>query len=160
MWCPKCRSEFREGFEYCAACDADLVAELSSEEAGPSDRGEDRETAEEPIRQVKRMEFCGFFSLDEAAGARSSLAEVGLSSEILIRDAPRLQGEDAVRDEFWLRVDPDDIALVRKVLDMMESENPADGPEPLRCPECNAKLDARDRLCLGCGTTITVADDA
>ena len=159
MWCPKCRSEFREGFEYCAACDADLVAELPSEEAVASDRGEVRETAEDPVRQVKRAEFCGFLSLDEAAEARASLAEVGLSSEILIRDAPRLQGEDAARDEFWLRVDPDDTEAVGKVLEM-ESENPADGPEPLRCPECNAKLDARDRLCLGCGTTIAVADDA
>ena len=62
--------------------------------------------------------------------------------------------------EFWLRVDPDDIPLVKNVLKMMESENPADGPEPLRCSECNAKLDPRDRLCLRCGTTIADADDA
>ncbi len=160
MWCPKCRSEFRDGFEYCAACDADLVTELPSAEAQPSVREMERERAEEPVRQVKRVEFCGFFSLNEAAGARASLAEAGLSSEILIRDAPRLQGEDEVRDEFWLRVDPDDIGLVRKVLDMLESESPADGPDPQQCPECDARLDPRDRICLRCGVTIAEVEDA
>lgn len=30
-WCPKCRLEYREGFEKCSECDVDLVEELTEE---------------------------------------------------------------------------------------------------------------------------------
>ena len=33
MFCPKCRTEYREGFNVCADCDSDLVEELPPEEA-------------------------------------------------------------------------------------------------------------------------------
>ena len=32
MFCPKCRTEYREGFRVCADCDSDLVDELPPEE--------------------------------------------------------------------------------------------------------------------------------
>ncbi len=32
MFCPKCRTEYREGFTVCADCDSDLVDELPPEE--------------------------------------------------------------------------------------------------------------------------------
>lgn len=31
MFCPKCRSEYREGFNICADCETELVEELPSE---------------------------------------------------------------------------------------------------------------------------------
>ena len=31
MFCPKCRAEYREGFDVCSDCDVPLVAELPSE---------------------------------------------------------------------------------------------------------------------------------
>jgi len=34
MFCPKCRSEYREGYYRCAVCNIDLVDELSPEQ-GP-----------------------------------------------------------------------------------------------------------------------------
>lgn len=32
MWCPKCKSEYREGFTVCSECGTALVAELKKEE--------------------------------------------------------------------------------------------------------------------------------
>ena len=32
MFCPKCKSEYREGFSFCAHCQVELVKELPNEE--------------------------------------------------------------------------------------------------------------------------------
>jgi hypothetical protein len=38
MFCPQCRSEYREGFTRCESCDVPLVAVLPPEAGDPSDR--------------------------------------------------------------------------------------------------------------------------
>lgn len=38
MFCPRCRSEYREGFTHCENCDVALVATLAPEAGDPSDR--------------------------------------------------------------------------------------------------------------------------
>lgn len=38
MFCPQCRSEYREGFTRCESCDVPLVAVLAPEAGDPSDR--------------------------------------------------------------------------------------------------------------------------
>lgn len=38
MFCPKCRSEFREGFFYCNKCDVDLVETLPPDETSEKDK--------------------------------------------------------------------------------------------------------------------------
>lgn len=38
MFCPQCRSEYREGFTRCESCDVALVAVLPPEAGDPSDR--------------------------------------------------------------------------------------------------------------------------
>ena len=146
MWCPQCLSEYRAGFERCGSCEVDLV------ETQPGEPLPQKAEAPPP-RRAARVEFCGFFSLEEAVESRLKLREAGLVGEILIREAPRLEGEPDPGDEFWLLVDPAHVGGVRKVLDMegIDTEGEAEAPASTRCPECGAKRDPRDRLCLRCG---------
>ena len=61
-WCPKCKSEYREGFTICADCGSELVEELPAEKAvndfqdGQSEeymvRGAGESEAEETIREA------------------------------------------------------------------------------------------------------------
>jgi hypothetical protein len=44
-WCPKCRSEYREGFESCSECGAALVEELPEEPAPEKTEGGDGDHA-------------------------------------------------------------------------------------------------------------------
>lgn len=37
-WCPKCKTEYREGFSVCADCGSQLVEELTEEAAEESGR--------------------------------------------------------------------------------------------------------------------------
>ena len=141
MWCPQCKSEFRAGFDRCASCDVELI-DHEPEEAAP---------AEPPPKRAARMEFCGFLSLEEAVDARVRLREVGLVGDILIRDAPRLDGAPDPGDEFWLLIDPAHAKAVQTVLDMKGMEPETEPEAPTHCPACNAKRDPRDRLCLRCG---------
>lgn len=46
MFCPNCKSEFREGFTRCAECDVDLVAELEEEWDSESDTDENASESE------------------------------------------------------------------------------------------------------------------
>lgn len=145
MWCPNCRSEFREGFDRCGSCDVDLI---DHEPEAPSEP----EVGVPPKRSA-RAEFCGFFSLEEAVEARKQLREAGLVGDILIRDAPQLEGEDSQADEFWLLIDPAQAKHVQSVLDFegVPLEDETGKQEELVCPGCQSKRDPRDRICLRCG---------
>ena len=102
MFCPKCKDEFRAGFERCATCNVDLVADLAATEKRP--QGEQREQPE--IQSILRMtDYCGFLSIDEARAAREKLRGEQIRSDILIQDAPGSTWEAAAGEEFWLRVD-------------------------------------------------------
>lgn len=100
MFCPNCKDEFRAGFTRCASCDVDLIEDLSQAPAPPP---EERE-APPPDGPVRCVDYCGFFSLDEARENREVLRGQGIRSEIAIRDAPAPPGEP-VEEEYWLRVE-------------------------------------------------------
>lgn len=52
-WCPKCKTEYREGFTVCADCGSELVSELPVEEQNTSFWGVEPEeqSAEEQVRE-------------------------------------------------------------------------------------------------------------
>lgn len=111
MFCPSCKSEFRPGFTRCASCGVDLVEDLD----GAADAPSAREMPPRPVTPgaaAPMVSYCGFLQLDDAREARARLREAGVSSEIVIRDAP----EDPGAEEYWLRVPQDSLARVSRCL--------------------------------------------
>ncbi|ANM31507.1 hypothetical protein ABI59_20955 [Acidobacteria bacterium Mor1] len=144
MFCPKCKSEFRAGFERCESCDVDLVADLNAEEEAPR-------AAEVPVKSTgPALDFCGFLELDEARGAREQLREAGIASEILIRDAPGPQG-DEIGEEYWLRCAASDVKHVRNVLGFHDEDDSAGELEGY-CSKCGSQIPDDEPLCVFCGT--------
>lgn len=73
-WCPKCKTEYREGFTICADCGSELVAE----EPGDSSNEELQEESREGIWE---SEWDGEVSPDEAAANAEGEESVGTESE-------------------------------------------------------------------------------
>ena len=68
MYCPKCRSEYREGFFKCADCGVPLVANLPQEEQEPV------------LEYVDLEEVMTSFDIGEIALARSVLDDYQISN--------------------------------------------------------------------------------
>jgi hypothetical protein len=100
MFCPVCKDEFRPGFTRCAACDVDLVEDLSAVRHVVSDL-----PAAEEGGDFSLADLCGFITLDEARDARDSLHTQGILSEIVIRGAPGVKPGEPIEEEYWLRVE-------------------------------------------------------
>jgi hypothetical protein len=60
IWCPQCRSEYREGFVICSDCDVPLVSSLDSEEGdelAPIARETSPEFIGELVEELEREEI-------------------------------------------------------------------------------------------------------
>ena len=83
MFCPTCRDEFRAGFTRCERCQVDLVNDLSELDAARS------KTKTPPLQApVVMADYCGFFSMQEAAHAREQLRRERIFTEIVLREPP------------------------------------------------------------------------
>ena len=142
MFCPKCKSEYRAGFDRCGSCDVDLVEDLSKVE-------EPRKAAEVPVKATgPAIDFCGFLELDEARHAREQLREAGIPSEILIRDAPGTG--DAIVEEYWLRCSSSVVKHVRNILGFHDEEEQAELEG--YCTKCGSQIPDEEPICVFCGT--------
>ena len=65
MFCPKCKSEYREGFSKCADCDTDLVAGQPPE-------------AEDEVRYVEMVEVFSTYNSGDIAVIKSVLDGEGI----------------------------------------------------------------------------------
>lgn len=139
MYCPLCRSEYREGFTRCSACDVDLVPTLAPGGVAP---------ARAAVAAVlgRMLDYCGFVALEDARAARETLRREGVGSEIAIRDAP---GPDRA-EEYWLRVPSESFSEVAAILGYDAAGDAAD-PGVERCSECGAGLPDDAAVCPGCG---------
>ena len=143
MFCPKCKDEFRAGFTHCASCDVDLVESLSEAPAAPQpvQGGSTRPAV------ARMVDYCGFFSLDDARDARRQLKAAGILTEIAIRDVPGLDNDD---EEYWLRVEATHIAQVTKILGF-DPAGDATGDESFRCDSCGETVSSHESFCSNCG---------
>ena len=129
MFCPTCRDEFRAGFTRCERCQVDLVDDLSQLESAQS-----RTKTPPPQAPVVMADYCGFFSMQEAAQARELLRRERILTEIVLREPPDPDWDAPPQDEFWLRVDASRAQEVQKLMGMLGQEYEklaATGGEPI-----------------------------
>ena len=145
MFCPTCKDEFRAGFTRCASCDVDLVDSLSGsgvpEAPRPVQGGSTRPAV------ARMVDYCGFFSLDDARDARRKLKAAGILTEISIRDIPGIDDDD---EEYWLRVERDRYREVFTLLGFDEHDHNA-YDDTFSCAECGHEVAAAESFCPKCG---------
>jgi hypothetical protein len=145
MFCPSCKDEFRAGFTRCASCGVDLVESLHA--AAPA-AGPRRLSPQQA--SLRMVDFCGFFSLDEARAARDRLREDGIRSEITIRESAGADLHEAIDEEYWLRVDASRFEGAAGILGWAEAD---DGDEAPACSDCGAAVDEEAARCPSCGAS-------
>jgi hypothetical protein len=103
-WCPKCGSEYREGFTRCSDCGGELTdtPPLADEvpEAGPP-----------------WVALAAFTTSEEAQLARGLLEAEGIPAEIVDQQAHPYPYGAGVLEEITLLVPPDRVAQAERVLD-------------------------------------------
>jgi hypothetical protein len=144
MFCPSCKSEFREGFTRCGSCDVDLVHEIPEEKPATAGPG--------PVALGALVDYCGFLSLEDAREARDRLRRERLPSEIVIRD---LAGQDPwspAEEEYWIRVPSNAFRAVTTILGggLTETSGSESG-EAVACSECEQTVGPDETFCPHCG---------
>ena len=137
MFCPNCESEFRPGFDRCAACDVALVESLQP-------------AAEQPIpagvpSYVEMADYCGYLDLTEVRAIRDRLEGTEIACEIAIRATPGARAAES--EEFWLRID---VSRMKEVVALLES--PTNDPNALSCSKCGQPVREEESFCANCGT--------
>lgn len=148
MFCPRCHSEYRPGFTRCADCDVELVESLTEQKPGS------RPAARRP--PGPQVDFCGFFTLEEAREARDRLRREGIRSEIAIRESPGSENLTLPPEEYWLRFDAREFQTASAILGFDEQKGT---PEELAletrpCPDCGQGVAAAESFCPQCGARL------
>jgi len=145
MYCPSCKSEFREGFTRCGSCEVDLVHEIQPENPSTS--------TPKHVAPGLLVDYCGFLSLADAREARDRLRRERLPSEIVIRD---LAGEDPwapAKEEYWIRVPSRGFRAVDAILgEGMTEEVTSEQAEDVACSECGQTVGPEESFCPHCGS--------
>ena len=152
MFCPVCKGEYRPGITRCEACGVALVEHVGDRDVEPAAGAGEEDAADAADRMV---EYCGFFSLDEARQARETLRGQRIASEILIRDVVTDDPRTPPSEEYWLRVP---IRHVRKVADLIGYEDersasaePGSDEGTVACSDCGRSVAEDETFCPHCG---------
>lgn len=147
MFCPNCKDEFRPGFTQCGRCQVDLVEELR-EIRGPAARP----APPPPLRPITMVDYCGFFTMNEAQQARAELRLGRIRSELVLREPADARWDAPANDEFWLRVDASRLDDVHALLAGGEPATDAGADdESFACSECGCALTEEQTVCPKCG---------
>jgi hypothetical protein len=146
MFCPSCRDEFRAGFTHCARCQVDLVEDLAQLESD-----EPKTISPLPQAPMVMVDYCGFFSMREAAHAREQLRRQRIRTEIVLREPPDVDWDAPPQDEYWLRVDASRATDVQKLMEQAEGGVPAASSGTFACSECGGDVAEAESFCPACG---------
>jgi hypothetical protein len=108
MFCPECKSEYREGFTHCESCNVDLVAELKPE-------------PESDVWLADPVVVFTTFNPTEAALVQSVLEGSGIDAELLDESMSRMDSPVVIAiGGIKVIVPSDQEALAREVLAAQE----------------------------------------
>jgi len=98
------------------------------------------------------VDFCGFFSMQDAGHAREQLRRQRIPTEIVLREPPDADWDAPPQDEFWLRVDASRVKEVQTVIESLDGENPpAERGGTFACSECGQDVAEEESFCAKCG---------
>lgn len=161
MFCPQCRSEFREGFFRCPNCECELVGELP-----------DLEDRSEKLRQLAASGGAvriARASYREAAQMVETIQSHGVDA-MLTGDCDAATGcckRGCGGPQAYVTVLPEDVqdaaAILREVhrnlvadmeggsLEALDAEVDLDSEGEKTCPACGAKFEGSPEECPDCG---------
>jgi len=167
MYCPECRSEFREGVTHCQNCQVDLIAEAPDQDPFSSPERMAQMLADKDLQAV----IVGpYTSMRET---QKLLSEVQIASIIAPEEGQELQ--PGLHERLYLMIASDDLDRVRTFFDQrweagMQTEglmlkkpgSTADaeedtGSDAAPCPACSTPVPAVAEECPECGLFVGAA---
>lgn len=121
-WCPKCKSEYREGFTECATCHVPLVDELPEEDETRVQDTVQAELAEETVQIANPIAVYTSERRIDAEMVRDMLQDSGIAAgmrQVMIQQSGAVTGRRA-RYGVELVVDAADTARARQLIDEMK----------------------------------------
>ena len=121
-WCPKCKSEYREGFTECAACHVPLVDELPEEDETRVQDTVQAGPAEETVQIANPIAVYTSERRIDAEMIRDMLQDSGIAAgmrQVMIQQSGAVSGRRA-RYGVELVVDAADTARARQLIDEMK----------------------------------------
>ncbi len=121
-WCPKCKSEYREGFTECATCHVPLVDELPEEDETRVQDTVQAEPAEETVQIANPIAVYTSERRIDAEMIRDMLQDSGIAAgmrQVMIQQSGAVTGRRA-RYGVELVVDAADTARARQLIDEMK----------------------------------------
>ena len=121
-WCPKCKSEYREGFTECATCHVPLVDELPEEDETRIQDTVQDEPAEGIVQIANPIAVYTSERRIDAEMIRDMLQDSGIAAgmrQVMIQQSGAVSGRRA-RYGVELVVDAADTARARQLIDEMK----------------------------------------
>jgi predicted RNA-binding Zn-ribbon protein involved in translation (DUF1610 family) len=116
MWCPRCKSEYREKVSRCTSCDVALVAEDPGVDY-PMDRGPLTGRSIEDELETTGPALAGtFVTMEEAQAALRALSDAGITAEIVNRDDQFPTTISRYEPAFGVTVPATDTPKAREIL--------------------------------------------
>lgn len=171
MFCPKCRSEFRQGIGACANCEVDLVDDLPPADPFSSPEHMAKMLAQAQEERGIELEAVFVGNYGNLREWQSVLAEYKIAS-VMAGESADTAIHTGIHDRLFLMIAQDEVGRVRDIINerwaaglklegVMVAEQ-ATSPEQLdsgTCPACQTEVPSTEAECPECGLFIGSATD-